>query len=134
MYLQKMYLQKFLFKFVLVGLLLVSLCGCNRDGEDGIIDERVGTYTLVRAEVNLGGESVNTYPPYISGTLTINSDGRFTMSLTSAGSSTSSSGTWNSAVLTNDIGETIFYSFDGSTLEFTLSIGSNAATYVWQKI
>ncbi len=126
-----MYLQKYrshFFKFVLASLLFVSLYGCNRDDEDAL----VGTYTLVRLEADLGGEIVN-LPS--TGTLTISSDGRYTIRFTggSSGSGTGT-GTWNAGVLVPDDGNAIFYVFDGSTLEFDISVEDVTFTYVWQKV
>jgi len=109
-----------------------SLLGCNAEE-----DPRVGTYRLVFHELSREGlGSWTSSDPEGEGTLTISSDGNFSMSLDDG---LSASGIWNSTTFTNSDGVTIPYSFDEyeNTIEFTLSDdrdNGTTMTYVWQKI
>ena len=115
---------------ILSCLLIVFMAACTRDGDD-----RVGTYTFVRGEFKIDREVGSVTPPDMTGTLIISSDGTFSMSLDGGpGNRPSGSGTWTSGTLTTDVGVAIPYSFDGNTIEFTLSEESIAFTYVWRKV
>ncbi len=116
------------FGLILSCLLVVFITACAREGDD-----RVGTYTLVRGEVELEGIIVGVSPPDITGTLNLTSDRRFTMTISSSSGTESGSGTWNTTSLTTDVGNTVPYSFNGNTIEFTLSVEGINFTYVWQK-
>ena len=120
-----------IFGIILVALSTISMSECP-DREDA----RVGTYTLTSAEVEVGGRSGTLYPPDIRGTLTLSSDGRFSMRISSTSVSRSGSGTWNSTTLTLDSGDDLHYSFDenNNTIEFTFNVDGITSTYVWQKI
>lgn len=118
------------FGLILSCLLVVFIAACAQDQ-----DERVGTYTLVRVEI----ESEIELPDIeidITGTLIISSDGRFSMNIEAEGSRSSESGAWTSTTLTGDDGGTTSYSFDGSrTIEMSYSIeGGASSTFVWQKV
>ena len=120
-----------IFGIILVALFTISMSECP-DREDA----RVGTYTLVSAEVEVDGRSGTAYPPDIRGTLTLSSDGSFSLRISSASNSNSGSGTWNSTTLTFDSGGNRHYSFDEdkNTIEFTSRVAGITSTYVWQKI
>ena len=106
---------------ILSCLLIVFMAACTRDGDD-----RVGTDTFVRGELGIGGEVASISPPDMTGTLIISSDRTFSMSLDGGpGNRSSGSGTWTSSSLTTDVGNTVPYSFDGNTIDFT---------YVWRKV
>ena len=115
---------------ILSCLLIVFMAACTPDDDD-----QVGTYTFVRGELEIDGEVVSISPPDMTGTLIISSDGTFSMSLDGGpGNRPSGSGTWDSSSLTTDVGNTIPYSFDGNTIEFTLSVEGINFTYVWRKV
>ncbi len=117
---------------ILIALITISMSECP-DRED---NARVGTYTVAFAEVEVDGVSVTVYPPEFTGTLTLSSDGGFSMRVSSSSNSTSVSGTWNSTTLTADSDEDIHYSFDENEnmIEFILEEAGITITYVWQKI
>ena len=113
---------------ILSCLLVVFIPTCAQEDDD-----RVGAYTLVRAELEVEGIILSLSPPEVKGTLNFSSDGNFTMRVTTNDGTESISGTWNSISLTTGAGETIPYSFDESTIEFTVNIEGINFKYVWQK-
>ncbi len=120
-----------IFGLILSCLLVVFMAACDRDQDD-----RVGTYTLIHLEVEIDGEVESASPPDVTGTLILHSDASFSMrvdTFVGSGSSESVSGVWtsNTFILDND---PVFYSFDGRTIEFTVTIDIISATYTWQKI
>ena len=117
-----------IFGLILSCLLAAFMAACDRD-----TDDRVGTYTLVHVEVEADGEVERASPPDITGTLILYSDASFSMNVDNIlGDSESGSGTWTSNTFTID-NDPVSYSFDGSTIEFTLTLGGINVTYVWQK-
>ena len=117
-----------IFGLILSCLLVVFMAACARD-----TDDRVGTYTLIHVEVEAAGEVESVSPPDIAGTLIFHSDESLSLNYNIAGNRGSGSGTWTSNTFTTNNGTVVPYSFDGSTIEFTLNVDGVNFTYTWQK-